>query len=1061
MAPCKRCGLAGLPCGCCEGTRVLTPAPIFNRPGLPALAFRSGTHGSFFETMKARLATLEVDGADADGQAAGTQRPLRALTTRDTADFSIALLDGWATIADLLGFYQERIANEGYLRTATERRSVLELARLVGYTLRPGVAASVHLAYTLDDNQVDPTTLAAGERAQSLPGPGETPQAFETGEDLYARREWNDLKVRLRRPQAITLATALTLPDIVVSTQANSLRAGDPLLLMFQDKDAQLPALRTIRSTAGPTADGRWTLHLDPVGDTLAATIASLVHLVLDLEAMDLDAYYQNFPDDTKTAAVIAQSRTLLVSVLLDHAASPAEWAGQLEKTGTGIINLGVSSRLDAFGLEIDGKLKPQGGTAAPVTSDPDQFVGDLLKPRVPQKANSLQLRRDLGQAFGIGADTAPQLLLKFAPPLRDSYYQAWAGANVNAAQPMLAGVYALRTLASLFGASVPRQVDGFTNGVTMPQGQWPEWTLDGEATDALFLDQLYPGVTAPSLAVVTRMDSGAPRTQVLTVASAATTQRAAYGITGKATRLQFGRDWWEARVPPAGAGEPNDMRVLRTTVVWAQSDALTLADEPMSATVSGDSIELAALHQELESGRWVILGGERADIPGVAGVRVAELMMVAGLVHGFDDTLPGDTAHTRLQLATPTAFTYKRDTLVLYGNVVRATHGETRNELLGSGDATAALQAFTLKQPPLTFVSASTAAGAESALSVYVDDVQWHETPSLAWLGPKDRGFVAATDDSGQTSVTFGDGDHGMRLPTGVQNVRAVYRSGIGAPGNLKAEQISLLATRPLGVKAVINPLRSAGGADREDRDLARANAPLAVMALDRLVSVQDYADFTRTFAGIAKAVATRTSDGTRELVFLTVAGAADAPVDKTSDLYRNLLDALRKLGDADLALRVEARELLALVVSANVALQPDYLWEPVATAVRARLLDVFGFGRRALGQGVCTAEVIATIQAVPGVACVDIDTFTAIPEKETRDGQRQLITQAGITQRIAAAIDGPDWGEGPGQTRAAGLPPNIVAFAGGNDADGLRPAELAIFTSAVADTIILKQLT
>ncbi len=34
-----------------------------------------------------------------------------------------------AALADVLTFYQERIANEGYLRTATERRSILELAR--------------------------------------------------------------------------------------------------------------------------------------------------------------------------------------------------------------------------------------------------------------------------------------------------------------------------------------------------------------------------------------------------------------------------------------------------------------------------------------------------------------------------------------------------------------------------------------------------------------------------------------------------------------------------------------------------------------------------------------------------------------------------------------------------------------------------------------------------------------------------------------------------------------------------------------------------------------------
>ena len=84
----------------------------------------------------------------------------------------------------MLTFYQERIANEGYLRTATERRSVLELARLVGYEPRPGVAASVFLAYTLDDTVSGEVLIPAGSQAQSVPGPGEIPQLFETSQPL-------------------------------------------------------------------------------------------------------------------------------------------------------------------------------------------------------------------------------------------------------------------------------------------------------------------------------------------------------------------------------------------------------------------------------------------------------------------------------------------------------------------------------------------------------------------------------------------------------------------------------------------------------------------------------------------------------------------------------------------------------------------------------------------------------------------------------------------------------------------------------------------------------------
>lgn len=1063
MKSCASCGALALPCGGCEGTAVLTPAAIHNPPGLPELAYRVGTHATFFETMKGRLAMTEVDGVTGDDQTPRTFRLLQALTTRDRSDFSIALLDGWATVADLLSFYQERIANEGYLRTATERRSVLELARLVGYTLRPGVAASVYLAYTLDDNQIEPTVIAAGARAQSLPGPGETPQSFETSEDLEARHEWNNLQVRMMRPQAITLDTALLIDRVVVSDTVTALRAGDPLLLLFA-QDGSLAALRSIRSTEGPTPDGRSTIHLDPVPTDLALTIGLLIAAVTAMQKFLPNA-------DKPTTRVINGAGEVLSGVLLDPAATdPRDWANEITRYAwENHIDKGVQALIDDLGSDVKNLLKvPVPAPPPPPPTSPDRFVDGLLKPRMLQARNSLQLRRDLSRAFAPGADTAPQMLLSFAPPLRDTYYRAWAGAKENVTSAALVGVFVLRTSASLFGAAVPRLVT-VANGNVPPQDQWREWTLDGETKDGLYLDQLHTEITAPSYVLVRRMENSTPLSRVFSVKQVTTTPRTAYGISGKSTHLQLDREWWEARVPAGDNTWPNDMDVLRATQVWAQSVPLTLLEEPITDDVGSQpddpdnlTLELAALHKELESGRWVIVQGERSDIDGVQGVKAAELMMVAGLVHGYDPNLAGDKIHTTLKLATRSAFRYKRESVVVYGNVVRATHGETRNELLGDGDATQALQSFTLKQPPLTFVSVPTAAGAESTLSVYVDDVRWHETASLAWLGPKDRCFVTRTDDAGLTQLVFGDGEHGARLPSGVQNVRSVYRNGIGTPGNVQAEQISLLATRPLGVKAVINPLPSSGGTDREDRDLARSNAPLAVMSLDRLVSVSDYADFTRTFAGIAKAVATRASDGQREFVLLTIAGVDDAPIDKTSDLYRNLLAALRKLGDPDLPLRVEPRELLALVMSAGVALLPDYSWEPVSTAVRSTLLQRFGFGQRALGQSVRLAEVISAIQGVRGVAYVDVDTLGAVPEKVTdRDGTRRLVTQDEVTRFVAGALR-PD--DRPTAKRRAGLagrlPPDVIAFPGGNDGGALRPAELAVFTPSVTDTLILNQL-
>lgn len=207
-------------CGCCEGVEVLTPLAVANRPGLSALRYRVGTHGSFLETMRARLS--------------GDDPRLVGLTSHDAGDFSLALLDAWATVADVLTFYQERIANEGYLRTATERRSLLELAHLVGYKPRPGVASSVYLAYTLNDqgiNKDEEFIIPKGTRSQSKAAPGQQPQTFETSEPLKARAAWNNLQVRLTKPQ--TPLSITSTKNLYLKGTATGLRRGEPLLIQF------------------------------------------------------------------------------------------------------------------------------------------------------------------------------------------------------------------------------------------------------------------------------------------------------------------------------------------------------------------------------------------------------------------------------------------------------------------------------------------------------------------------------------------------------------------------------------------------------------------------------------------------------------------------------------------------------------------------------------------------------------------------------------------------------------------------------------------------------------
>jgi predicted phage baseplate assembly protein len=300
-----------------------------------------------------------------------------------------------------------------------------------------------------------------------------------------------------------------------------------------------------------------------------------------------------------------------------------------------------------------------------------------------------------------------------------------------------------------------------------------------------------------------------------------------------------------------------------------------------------------------------------------------------------------------------------------------------------------------------------------------------------------------------------FGDGRHGARLPSGVENVKAAYRSGIGSPGNVRAGQLTLLATRPLGVREVENPLRASGGADRETRDLARTNAPLAVMALDRLVSTRDYADFARGFAGIAKARAVELSDGRRSVVHVTVAGAQDVPIETGSELFLNLRRALVKLGDPLQPVAIATRELLMLLISARVRKHPDHRWERVATDLRAKLFEHFGFERRELVEDVTASEVLSVMQSVRGVVYVDLEGFGAVPTRKADStaaaGQRPLTPR-----EIAKAID--EIVKRKTASRVIAEPARLPSRESG--ASSILPAQLAILLPAVPETLILNAI-
>lgn len=871
-------------CQCCEGISVETPSGIENRPGLSAIAYRIGTHSQFKESLLAELSRSK-------------QASLVPLSTRDDDDFSIGLLDAFSVVADVLTFYQERIANECYLRTANERLSVLELARLIGYQLRPGVAANTYLAFTIEDTPgalgqainvtayaaklpqqaqmpLEPTpeiTIDIGTKVQSIPGPDEKAQTFETIEKIKARAEWNTIRPRLTRRHPIKSDAQ----NLFFTGFTTGLKPGDGLIL-FPD-DGQDPVFRRVAEVK--------------LNDSLKRSEVSL----------------QPVPNPTLTGEPL----------IPEWKFSPGPILKNISLTGKAIH----ASELFIFSVINKINLK-------------DVFSHVTAIKPIPPTVLALRARAAI---FGHNAPRFDQLPVS----LRFGEFG-----------PDASGTYGFQK-----GPYNGRKFD-WVDDQTLASYPDPE-NQEPANTTHIYLDTLYPNIVknGDGAKSYIALKDGA-NSSIYEVKDVAEISKSDFTLSAKVSRLTLN--------DRSNFGKFK----IRSTTVFAQSEPLTLDPIVIAQPVKGLVIELDSLIDGLEEGQNIIVSGENNENRGDWASEFAEIDTVEQVL--------GTESYTIITLKSKLTRSYVRDTVTINANVALASHGETvQEEVLGGGDSAQAFQKFVLRQPPLTYVSSDDPTGAATTLEIRVNGILWKEVPMFYGHDPDERIYVTRLDDAGNTTVIFGDGRTGARLPTGQENIKAKYRKGIGTPGLVKANQISQLMTRPLGVKASTNPLEPSGAEDPEKLGQARRNAPLTVLTLGRVVSLQDYEDYARSFQGIAKALATWVWKGEKRHIVLTVAGPEGEEIAGNSTVYTNLVSSLRKFGDSAVPLTLLSYDQRFFRLSGAVKIDPDFQSEKVLAGVKHKLRNAFSFEARDFGQPVHRSEIDALIQHVPGVIAIDINEF------------------------------------------------------------------------------------
>ena len=879
-----------------DDKRLTTPDYSVNRPGQSTIFYRATTHGQSLLRMKTRLAKQSI----ASGPHQGST-PLAALTTLADHEPVVALLSAWSATLDVLTFYQERFANETYLRTATESFSLRCLSQGIGYRPQPALSASTYLAFTLDDSASMPTqvTIPAQTQVMSVPSGSKLPQFYETTSELTARVGLNQLVPRLVVPQTL-----------LASNQAS---AGSVVTTLYLDGQSTGLAVGSLVRLGNAS-----TLQVTALRRDQSQLLTEVTFQVLDGPSVRL-ASAASLPsgDPSSLPRVLSESvvREHIVGRLWDH---------------TTLLSALAERGWDAQVVE--------------------QLTASVLADR--STASVLAYRQQCS-CFCAGAVPWSSL------PKVDSTY--------------LRGTDLYADSSSSWDETASSSSTVTRNRRSVWEDSWGQLYSATTSSD-LFLDRTATELVAGSSILL----AGSVGYRSYTVGSVSHTTVRGYGTTARSTGIKLG-------VTSGALAAAQSVKFLvRDTSVYLQSEELALCatvavtdDSPVR-----DSLELSGLQLGLRAGQPLLVTGEHAD---QSGVTSREIAILAQVVHRG--------GYTSLYFAEPLKAERKRSTVSICANVTIATHGKTvATEVLGSGDAGLCNQRFVLKEGPLTYLpsasasASASASGIRSTLKVRVGGVLWQEVDSLLTQDGRSRCYVLECSDSGQVSVVFGDGTYGARLPSGQDNVVASYRVGSGLDGELAAESLAVLLSRPLGLRSVSQPLPASGAAAAVSADALRSELPLSVATLGRAVSLLDHERMAQSYPGIAKAQATSVRLAGAVGVHLTVATDDGEPLDQSSALYQGLRTTLQSLGDPTQPLLLDDYQPQAFRLKLRISVDPRFDPPAVCVAVRTQLAQTFSFAARGFAQSVRAAEVLDVVQSVPGVQGALLDALYLAGDSPSR---------------------------------------------------------------------------
>jgi hypothetical protein len=937
------------------------PRRLFNRPGLSHIDFRIGNYADIREALLRRL---------------DQSATLSAWTHRGADDPGIALLEGAAILGDILTFYQELYANEAYLRTALWRESIGDLVRLLGYRLSPGLGGQATFAFELK-----------GAKAVSVPKNFPL-KAEVTGLSKPADFETSDALTAYPWLSRFNLFRPLLWPDVTPATSEFYIETPDQRATPVELKRGDRLLLGDAASSDPSRLDNAEVVIVDSTrvlhGVTLVKIKGSLRRSTNapGLAAFKLGRTFRHFGHNGPQKKVIppptvtARSTTLATTIQppamrveLDPVPIPAHPPVQPPELTVEPDELTIVADVAKVppltitpAVTLTSGPRPTGLTSATVTIRPPSVT--VLPPPVPVPSPTEKIQPPPATVRPPLLPIPPALLTTttdIPPPTEVSInFFRWLNRPAN-------------PLESVWS-------------IIEPNLDMKEFPLDAEVQDLPAGVPLVAQFTAYINASRTQKEE---RTLVRTIASVKPIYMT-WGLLTSNTSLVTLKETIET--PPLTVYLYADIREFQLHETL--SPQLTLKAEPQEAPLtSGNELLFFGTDSEAQD-----LKGRRLffEPPGKEAFTATVISV---------ETEPAPLLEPRprvravvLSRKSGLTFTYadfpnEKPTVNVFGNLADATQGKTEAETaLGGGDSRQVFQLFKVPKSPLTYLLATGNTPPETPeLEIYVNERRWQLVPTFFGHKYDEEIYIVREDAAGDSWVQFGDGKTGARLPSGIRNVTAKFRTGTGAYGALKPGTKVQGGARLEKLDKIQMPGVAAGGSTPEDGDNAREAAPGKIQSLGRLVSLKDFESETLAISGVVRASSSWELEENVATVFVTVLMETGRE-EEIATVQQVLAGYNICRGPQRFPVRVREGRLLYVSVDVTYGLAPTYRAEVVTAAIKQALgasnltpaaaRGLFHVRGRRFGQNEYATTVEGAVQNVAGVLWAQVNDFTLLGE-------------------------------------------------------------------------------